>query len=221
MVTDSQNNHTFLRRGSKKGHIQRTAFAVKKLELKYGITIIPVWVEREEKLLQVADEGSKLHLSSDEWSIGDRDFKFIEDSLGVKFDVDAFASEENARCAVFFSKIPQIGGAGVNFFAQGLDSDKTYWACPPVDLVGPTFLHLKRQKNVKAVLAFPVWKSSNFWSIVVKNDELPACVSKFVRFRPKYYPSNNKVHQVFAGKKKFDFLAILIETGVNVERLKL
>ena len=116
--TDSQNNHIFLRRGSKKVHIQRTAFAVKQLELKYQIKIIPVWMERESRVIEVADEGSKLHLSSDEWSIGGEDLDFIKDTLKVDFDVDAFASYENRKCEVFFSKIPQKEGAGVNFFAQ-------------------------------------------------------------------------------------------------------
>ena len=68
-ATDSQNNFIFLKRGSKKQHIQRTAFEVKCLELEYNITIFPVWIERESKIIQLADEGTKLHLSTDEWGM--------------------------------------------------------------------------------------------------------------------------------------------------------
>ena len=129
-ATDSQNNYIFLKRGSRKRHIQRTALAVKELEIKYEITIIPVWVEREASIIKVADEGSKLHLSSDEWSIGDNDFQFIQDSLEVTCDVDAFASQENAkrvqRCEFLCPKAEQrqsllglstSGLSGTNFCA--------------------------------------------------------------------------------------------------------
>ena len=76
-----------------------------------------------------------------------------------------------------------------------------YWVCPPVDLVAQTFQHLEKQEDVKAVMAFPEWKSSNFWSILVKNGELPRCVTEFLSFNPTYFPTGRKVNQIFSGRK--------------------
>ena len=66
-----------------------------------------------------------------------------------------------------------------------------------------------------------MWKSSVFWPVIIKNGELPPCVSRFVRFNPRYFSGNETRNQLFKGKKKFDFLAVLIESKTKVVKDKL
>ena len=68
-VTDSQNRHSFLKRGSKKVHIQREEIEIKKLETRLGIRVSPIWKPREYELIIMTDEGSKKFKSMDERSI--------------------------------------------------------------------------------------------------------------------------------------------------------
>ncbi len=129
--TDSRNCFNFLTRGSRRQKIQRDVFAIKKLEKELNVIVIPVWTPGEHVRLVLADLGSKFSNSTDEWAIDRSQLMEIFKKLNFWPTVDAFASQHNKICRTFYSLLLQTGSAGVNFFAQTLNSNDVYFCCPP------------------------------------------------------------------------------------------
>ena len=213
-VTDSQNLFHFLRRGSRRQDIQKDVMKVKKFEQELGIEIIPVWEPRSTLPIVLADLGSKTHLSTDEWGIDQKTFLKIQSRFGITFSVDGFALSSNTKCQKFFSKIPQVGSAGVNFFAQILSSSEYYYLTPPVSLVLPTIKHiLAQQDRVVAVVSFPAWKNTNYYSSVIQGNQWAPYVMEAFFTSPVYVPGN-QASTVFSGRKQFRFVSILINNKI-------
>ena len=101
-VTDSQNRHSFLKRGSKKVHIQRDDIKIKKLETRLGIRVSPIWKPREYELIVMADEGSKKYKSTDEWSVDRSTLEYIQRRMKTTCTVDGIAMSENKCMSKFF-----------------------------------------------------------------------------------------------------------------------
>ena len=68
-ITDSQCCFAFLKRGSRKTQIQKVVLRIKQFEFQHNIKIIPIWSPRTSTQIQLADIGSKISTSTDEWSI--------------------------------------------------------------------------------------------------------------------------------------------------------
>jgi hypothetical protein len=102
------------------------------LERRLQIRIFPVWTPRDQPRLQWADSGSKFSRSTDEWAVHRPDLAVVFGKFGFLPDVDCFASALNTVCPVYFSVIPQLDSAGVDFFAQTLVPGLNYYCCPPV-----------------------------------------------------------------------------------------
>ena len=168
-ITDSQNVHGFMKRGSRQAQIQNIVLDIKMLEKEMGIRIIPIWKPRTTRQIVLADLGSKAYLSTDEWSIDDRTFKQVQKHIGLEVTVDGFATSVNKKVDKFFSKYPQCGSAGIDFFAQKLSDQEVYWLNPPVQLVLSTINHiLSIDTRVIAYVSFPEWKSANYWPTVIR-----------------------------------------------------
>ena len=210
--TDSQNLLFFLKKGSRKWRIQEKVLDIKMYEQKNNISFIPVWVPREDDFLVLADAGSKLNLSTDEWTISNRDFAFVVQYFQLKPSVDCFATAENKKCDKFFSKIPQKSVTGIDFFAQKLISSEVYWACPPASLVLDVFKHIRSFENVTVLLFLPVWKASNFWPVIKENDNFHPLVSRFLLFSPEFV-AGNEASNLFSGQKKFQSIVLLLNTA--------
>ena len=67
--TNSRNCFTFLRRGSRVPDIQQDIMAIKLLESRLHVKLVPVWTTRNHARLEEADLGSKFSQSTDEWAI--------------------------------------------------------------------------------------------------------------------------------------------------------
>ena len=206
--TDSQNLATFLNRGSKKDYIQKYIFNIKIFEYNLNCKIVPIWVSRYDPMLVVADLGSKICQSTDEWSVSELDYNLICSYFKVNPDIDCFASNNNSKTKTFYSKIPQLNTSGVNFFAQKLNLNSFYWACPPTHLIVDVIKHISKIP-VNMLLHIPVWKSSNFWPIVVQNGFFHENIAKVFYIKPFYTP-NNHAQNIFNGKKKFFSIIALI-----------
>ena len=126
--------------------------------------------------------------------------------------VDRFASDKNYKCKRFFSKIPQEGAIGVNFFTQKLYEEEIYWLCPPPKLVIDVFKHIAHFPNVTVIIVIPVWKCSNFWPFIVCGGFFHPMVEKILICDPFFIP-NNEASNLFSGKKKFQTLALLTKTN--------
>ena len=209
-ITDSQNVHGFMKRGSRKADIQKIVLDIKLLEKEMGIRIITIWKPRTTRQIVLADLGSKGYLSTDEWGIDNRTFKQIQKYIGLEVTVDGFATSQNRKTEKFFSKYPQCGSAGIDFFAQKLSPQEVYWICPPVKLVLTAINHILATENrVLAYVSFPEWKSANYWPIIKQGNKYAPFVRAVYVSDPKYkaYNENSKM---FNGRETFRFLTILI-----------
>ena len=218
-ITDSKNVFYFLKRGSRKSHIQQEVMIIKKLEKNYGIQIIPIWQPRESIHIVLADLGSKAYQSTDEWSMGLRTFQKIQRTLGITATVDCFATRVNALCPKFYSKYPQIGAAGINFYAQKLSRQERYWICPPVPQVVNAIKHvLNSEERIIAYVTFPEWISANYWPFVTMGERFAPCVSAVFYSRPKF-ECFNEASNVFRGYQRFRMITVLINNKSNDNRI--
>ena len=161
--TDSRNCFTFLRRGSRVPNIQQDVMAIKLIESRLHVKLVPVWTTRDHGRLREADLGSKFSQSTDEWSVDRHQLADIFKFFKFTPSVDGFASSHNRVCDKYFSAIPQSNSSGVNFFAQPLSDTEQYFLCPPVSLVIPCFKKICSVSNLKALLIVPEWTGHVFW----------------------------------------------------------
>ncbi len=131
-MTSSVNGYKFLKGGARQKEVQYWAKEVRRLEKSMRITVVPLWVGPGQGDGPVIQRGGGA--STDEWSVRDEWLHPVLYRFNVQPTVDAMATAENTKCAKFFSKGPQPGSAGVDFFAQRLESNEVYYCCPPVKL---------------------------------------------------------------------------------------
>ena len=212
-LTDSKNVHNFLNRGSRKPEIQRDVVTIKILEKKFNILIVPIWSPRTDVNIQLADVGSKMNQNSDEWSIDQNSYKFIESQFSICFTLDCFATEKNSKCNFYFSKIPQCNSKGINFFMQDLTSNHTYWMCPPVSLISRAIKYLLLFPCVKAVLYVPIWSGQPFWFDIFDGIYFKEFIQDYLILSPFYSMSNDSTNTTFVGFKRFNGMAIFIDSS--------
>jgi len=210
--TDSKNCFYFLLKGSKIPSIQRDVFEIKKLERDLNIIVMPVWTPRSHFRIMLADAGSKLSTSTDEWCLGRHFLLSIFENLDFWPTVDCFASAHNKVCDKFFAAMPQTGALGVNFFAQNLLEEEKYFCCPPVKLVVPCFKKLAATKNVCSVLLVPEWTGAVFWPYIFTGKSWRYPVVKVLYSQAGFFFSNNAESKVFTGKPNFRMVALLLQT---------
>jgi hypothetical protein len=132
-------------------------------ELKYNVQ--PIWVSRENPLLQKADCLSK-GIDSDNWEISVDDFVHLGDMFGT-FTIDLFATSGNTKCSRLYSRSHEEGTLGVESFAQNW-ADKCAFAAPPVSLVMRTIRKAAVAK-MNGILLVPLWKGAKFWTFAFNN----------------------------------------------------
>jgi hypothetical protein len=121
------------------------------------------------------------------------------------------ATRKNAICQKFFSKIPQIGTAGVNFLSQELQPGVLYYCCPPVKMIGRVVCHLLEKENIQCLLIVPVWTSTTFWSALSESEKFRGSVVRECRFRPRFFMSNGAV-SLFSRCPKFEMAAFVMRS---------
>lgn len=211
-VSDSKNVYHFLKKGSRKKDIQRTVLRIKEWERQLGIRIVPIWKPRTVSDIALADLGSKMYKSTDEWGINMALFKKIQRYVGEKVTIDGFATSANKRVPRFFSIYPQIGMLGMDFFAQELTSGEVYWLNPPVKMVAKCIKKVLGAKSeVLAYISFPEWKSQNYWPMIVRGNHFAPFVSCAYYSHPCYIAYND-ASRTIRGRKGFRFITIFVNT---------
>jgi len=208
--TDNQACVRFIQFGSRRPHIQRIILSIKTKERDLKIRIIPVWTPRSHARIVAADAGSRFATSTDEWFIDRSSLGVIFRLLSFQPDencVDCFASAANTVCTTFYSAIPQVGAAGVDFFAH-TPSQPNLYMCPPISLAARAFGRLAHLPGKRCLLIVPRWPSANFWPVLFPGGSPHKLVQKCHEFRPQCY---SPVPCIFTSTK-FTFLALLIVT---------
>gem|GEM_PF-3893740 len=211
--TDSKNCFNFLVRGSRRPAIQKDVFAIKVLEKKLKIIVIPVWTPREHFRIIMADLGSKFSTSTDEWSVDRSQLISIFQFLSFWPTVDAFASAHNHVCQRYFSLLPQSGSIGVNFFAQNLSSKERYFCCPPTKLIIPCYRSIAACPGAKALLLIPEWHGANYWPYFFNGRQTKQFIVSVTPFQAGFFFANNATSKVFSAMPKFRMLALLINVA--------
>jgi hypothetical protein len=209
--TDSKNCHGYLLRGSRIPTIQNLVMDIKHKERKLDIRILPVWTPRSHARIVLADLGSKMAASTDEWCIDRDDLCKVFVELKYEPQVDCTATRKNTVCEHFFAKIPQVGALGVNFLAQELKSGVKYYCCPPVKMVGRAVCHLLEREGIECLLIVPVWQSAAFWPALQQSKRFQEAVVRETRFRPKFYMSNG-ADSIFSRCPKFEMAAFVLKS---------
>ena len=175
-----------------------------------GIEIEPIWLPRESQQIDMADIGSKLMVSTDEWSIDRKTYNSATKYLGLRPTTDAMATDRNKMCDKFFSALPQLGSSGINFFAQKLSPNEIYWICPPPKVAARVFKHLLAQEDdIRAYMGVPEWKHANYWPMIIHGDSFHKNIIKVFYARPTFQ-SDNESDTMFRGRKSFRFLIMLV-----------
>ena len=81
-------------------------------------------------------------------------------------DCDGFATADNAVEPVFYAVCPQVGCAGVDFFAQSLSPDIRYFLCPLVKVISRLVHFLSTTPGLTFLLVVPDWPSASFWAVL-------------------------------------------------------
>jgi hypothetical protein len=121
------------------------------------------WTPRTQSRIVMADLGSKMMASTDEWCIDRDDLIKMFKELNFLPHLDCCTSRKNTSWEKFYSKIPQIGSCGVNFLAQDLKENVKYLCCPPVKMIGKAICHLIEKENFCSLFIIPVWTSAAFF----------------------------------------------------------
>ena len=108
--TDNFNLERMFKIGSKRSHLHSLLFDIF-LNLKmFNITLEVVWLPRTDPTMVVADYFSRT-LDTADYGISHAAFSVLSTAWGP-FDVDAFASDSNARLKHFFSKLYSTSALG-------------------------------------------------------------------------------------------------------------
>ena len=211
-MTDSYCVYSFLTKGSRSMKVQSFLIQLKRLEYEYGCFILPKWLRRNEPLICLADLGSKLSLSTDEFGLSHLDFIFIQDYFGVTMTCDSMASHLNRRCEKYISVIPQQDNYALDFFTTNLSENEVYYIHPPVKMIASVINKLSACKNIRAYLVVPSWLSYSFFVLLLEQDCFKSFISNYLLFNPLYV--NFAKSSVFKGYKTFQTLVVEINTSV-------
>ena len=162
---------------------------LKIFEKKMILEIVPVWTTRNHSRIIQADIGSKF--SADEWGLSREILQDIFSKFNFTPSIDCFASSEIQICSTFFSKIPQLGSSGVNFFAQSLDDSEEYFCFPPTKLIDQLFEVFVSHPEISGLIIVPAWKSSAFWPVIYSGNWFHPRIKSFLSFKARFVVFNN------------------------------
>ena len=180
--------------------LQALALAIFLSLRQYGITLVPIWVSRENEIISWADSGSR-DFRSDDYSLDPVTFASLESTYG-KFTVDAMANSANSVCDKFFSRYSSPGTSGVNFFAQILSMKEFYYVFPPVKRSVDAIIHLAKFK-CSGILVIPVWPRSWIFNWIFPDGTHCGGWVKTLELISPVFNSGPSVGPVFKGLKDY------------------
>ena len=207
-LTDSQNLVSFLTKGSSKRPIQMTVLQIYQLSRSLLLDIIPIYLQRSDYRIQIADYGSRYY-DADDWAIDPRSFESLTRFWPAS--VDLFAHFSNAQLPKFYSFGNAPHTSGVDAFAQDWNNEIA-WCCPPVSLVIPALRKIAASR-MQAILIVPAWKSASFWAFAFPDGihAIDICIS-ISAFRPCIIRGRFCSNFLMQGHTAFPFLAMYIRS---------
>ncbi|VDI42225.1 Hypothetical predicted protein [Mytilus galloprovincialis] len=158
--TDNQNVVSIVSKGSTKSVLQKLALDIFSTCIKHNVNIDMVWIPSTEN--ERADYLSRI-IDSDDWAISEFVFQIVE-SLWGPHEVDWFASDDNFKLHVFYSRFWNVNSSGVDAFTVDWRGINGLFV-PPVSLI-PRVLMYMRQCKAVGTLILPYWPSASFWPML-------------------------------------------------------
>ena len=158
--TDSKNVVNIVNKGSMILELQDLAMQIFNFSSRHAIHLEIEWLPRS--LIERADYLSRV-IEKDDWGISFEILSMIQNRWG-NLDVDYFASEHNAKLAIFYSRFWCYKSSGVDAFTFDWSQSFGLYV-PPIVLVSRV---LKKMEscNAKGILVVPEWRSANFWPLL-------------------------------------------------------
>lgn len=92
-------------------------------------------------------------------------FKMAEHLLNYKVKIDGFASPENKKSNIFFSRTPARGASGTNALAINWKNLKGLYLNPPWTLIYNVLLKIKAE-SASALLVTPLWRAAPWFPLL-------------------------------------------------------
>lgn len=112
-------------------------------------------------------DGPSRHMSDNDASLLQTHWARVEEAFGPH-SVDGMALPSNAKLPSFIGPVHAPGPAGMDFFAQNLETMGNIYVFPPFAIIAPT-LALLREKSLRATIILPEVKPHPSWWPLVKH----------------------------------------------------
>lgn len=212
-LIDNQAVPFILNHGSRVSSLQTLVIDIKEIAYFYDIVVIPIWTPRLDPIIVMADLGSKLSTSSEEYGLNHFVLLHIQEQFELKIDIDCFSSYKNYRCSIFWSSFPQPGVSAIDFFYQTLPPFTVLYIHPPVKMILKALKKFLKSPNLVAIFVLPYWPSCAFWPAFTEGKFFPKFVGDFLLFHPHYVPFSTKT--MFHGFMKFPTLILKCYSSGN------
>ncbi len=201
----------FVTSGSRNPAVQRVVFTIKRRESLTCLTVIPVWSPRSTSRLSLLSSKTSFSRNTDEWSVDRPHLAAVFKALGFFPRVDCFAIPANSISTAFFSAGPQLGAAGVDFFAQEPTARASLFLCPPVSLVARALDKFLSFPESTAVLLFPRWPAAVFWPVLFPGGSPHQAAVRVHYFTPSFF-SVLPIPSLFTSGARIPMVAFLLKS---------
>jgi hypothetical protein len=210
--------HVWIRKGVRAPIFRSWIVRFKWAELIAKTEVIPVWQPVLPLEIVMADQRSQTYSSTDEWSVSRACLEEVFRQLCLRPTVDAFASRNNSLCEKFFSKWPQVGSSGMNFFAQSLVPEEIYFCCPPVKDIGHMLNRLKAFHDVIAILAVPHWRGHTYWGMLRQPGQFIPEIRAHMSMEPSFFDTGSGM-SLFTRRKGISMWFAVYKSGSGLTKI--
>ncbi|XP_072166403.1 uncharacterized protein [Diadema setosum] len=203
--TDNRNVTRIVQKGSRSRQLQSIALEIHETCEKFGLTIIPVWIPREQNTR--ADNLSKI-IDSDDWYISPNVFGYLDRRWGPH-TVDRFACDYNSQCRRFNSRWGCPNSEGVDAFKQAWSDDVNWWVPPP--RLAARVIDKAVQDCANGTLVVPQWKSAPFWPKIFKGGKFAPFIENSFMFSSKEVKKGKGNNGIFGSSRTTDFTLIALK----------
>jgi len=214
VMTDNTGSRAVHDKGSSSKAAQHLIMlATHELAQSAGVRVFFRWTSREEQNAVAADSLSKADLGDhtiDAAAVGR-----LERRWGLRFTLDVFAAESNAKAKHFCSKFTESGSLGNALDVDWAAAAQGGWALvhPPTDMIGAAFSQTLTCK-VKAVLIVPEWPGAWWFHGLVGDPR----VAEVTVVEPRSFGpgSGASASGIGRGTTSFRMLAVLLRADLPV-----
>ena len=187
--TDSKSVSNILVKGSKVLSLNSMVRDIFLSVRKFYIKLVPVWISRDDHVIELCDRGSREY-RSDDYSLTSVCIANILSNF-PKVTFDGMASSTNAIVSKFYSRYPSLNSCGVDFFSQKLDYSEFFYLFPPVSLCVNVTRYLASQE-ARGILIIPLWPFSVWFNFFFSDGaHCSSWVQKMFVFSPNFIPNLN------------------------------